>query len=122
MNQEYDINSDLELIRNFMDSPNIRKEYSEGRLYYCLLDLITEATSTVDAKDYFKKLKIKDRRLLKDWESLSILLRTQTNGGPQKLKFIDAQGFFRLVQIMPGENAHHFKNAFARIVNSHFQG
>lgn len=122
MNQEYDINCDLELIQNFMDSPNIRKEYSEGRVYYCLLDLITEATTTVDPKDYFKKLKIKDRRLMKDWDSLSILLRTQTKGGPQMLKFIDAQGFFRLVQIIPGETAHNIKNAFARIINSHFQG
>lgn len=117
MNEKYDMNQDIELIHSFLNAPHIRKEYSEGKLYYCLLDIIVCTTQSVDPKDYFKKLKLKDRRLLQEWDSLIKLLPTQTNGGIQHLKFIDAPAFFRIIQIIPGDAAHNIKNAIARITN-----
>lgn len=109
------IKASLETIQKFLDSPAIRRTKYRNNTYYCLNDIVLLATDSVNPKDYIKKLRHRDRVLSIEWPELIRILPGETEGGPQSMKFVDAFSFLRIIQCIPGIEAHEIKNAIAAI-------
>lgn len=109
------IKTSLDDIHKFLSAPSIRKTTYRNTTYYCLNDIILLATDSVNPKDYIKKLRNRDRVLSVEWADLIRILPGETDGGPQNMKFVDAQSFLRIVQCVPGFEAHKIKTAIATI-------
>lgn len=52
--------------------------------YFCIIDVISSLTDTVNPTDYIKKMKKRDEMLAKGWGQIVPTLSIQTAGGKQK--------------------------------------
>lgn len=109
------VKTGLNKIHKFLNSASIRKTVYRNNTYYCLNDIVLKATNSVNPKDYIKKLRHRDRVLSIEWPDLIKILPGDTDGGPQSMKFVDLLSFLRIIQCIPGIEAHELKFALAEI-------
>lgn len=83
--------------------------------YFCIIDVISSLTDTVNPTDYIKKMKKRDEMLAKGWGQIVPTLSIQTAGGKQKVNFANAEGIFRIIQSIPSPKAEPFKQWMAQV-------
>lgn len=83
--------------------------------YFCIIDVISSLTDTVNPTDYIKKMKKRDEMLAKGWGQIVTPLSIQTAGGKQKVNFANAEGIFRIIQSIPSPKAEPFKQWMAQV-------
>lgn len=83
--------------------------------YFCIIDVISSLTDTVNPTDYIKKMKKRDEMLAKGWGQIVTPLSIQTTGGKQKVNFANAEGIFRIIQSIPSPKAEPFKQWMAQV-------
>lgn len=55
--------------------------------YFCIIDVISALTDSVNPTDYIKKMKKRDETLSQGWGQIVTPLSIQTAGGKQKMNF-----------------------------------
>ena len=78
--------------------------------YFCIIDVISSLTDTVNPTDYIKKMKKRDEMLAKGWGQI-----VTPAGGKQKVNFANAEGIFRIIQSIPSPKAEPFKQWMAQV-------
>ena len=63
----------------------VRKTIYNNEWWFVVNDVVNVLTDTPDAKDYVRKMRIRDEELSKGWGQIVTPLSVETEGGPQKL-------------------------------------
>ncbi|MBR4772027.1 MAG: Bro-N domain-containing protein [Bacteroidales bacterium] len=108
--------TDIERIQSFEDK-KVRTVWieSEEKWYFVLEDVIEVLTESKDAKQYIKRMKLRDPELAKGWVQIVPLLSIKTEGGPQKMRCVNMEGMFRIIQSIPSKKAEPFKQWMASV-------
>lgn len=99
----------------------IRKTIHNNEWWFVINDVISALTDSVDAAQYFKKMKFRDPELkiLTDKGGVQFVpilkLEIETTGGKQNLNCWNTEGIFRLIQSIPSRKAEPFKRWLAKV-------
>ncbi len=93
----------------------IRRVFHENAWWFVIADIVTALTDTVDASDYIKKMRNRDKELGKGWELIVSALMVETTRGSQKLNCANTEGVFRIIQSIPSPKAEPFKRWLAKV-------
>ena len=94
---------------------NIRKTIYNNEWWFVVEDIVVLLTDTVNAKDYIKKLRKRDKELAKGWGQIVTPLSIDTTGGPQKINCANTEGIFRIIQSIPSPKAEPFKRWLSKV-------
>ena len=72
----------------------VRKTIYNNEWWFVVEDVVVLLTDTVNAKDYIKKLRKRDKELAKGWGQIVTPLSIDTTGGPQKINCANTEGIF----------------------------
>jgi len=99
------------------ESKKIRSVWNEGeqKWYFSVADVVEALTETVNVTDYIKKMRLRDKELLKGWGQIVTPLELLTFGGRQKVNCANAEGLFRIIQSIPSPKAEPFKRWLAKV-------
>jgi len=97
------------------NSQQIRRIFHENAWWFVVADIVTILADTVNATDYIKKMRSRDKELAKGWGQLVTPLLVDTVGGPQKLNCANTEGVFRIIQSIPSPKAEPFKRWLAQV-------
>ena len=108
--------SDIEKIQLFEDQ-KVRTIWieSEEKWYFSIKDVILVLADAKDPKDYLSKMRRREPELAKGWGQIVHPLVVHTPGGPQKEKFANLEGMFRIIQSIPSKKAEPFKRWLAQV-------
>lgn len=102
----------------------VRRKFNQAinELQFCILDVIAELSDSVDAKDYFKKLRKRDKELNSyiGTNCTYVDMRTAT-GAYRKVLAGTRECVLRLVQSIPSPKAEVFKQWLAQIGNERLE-
>jgi len=95
----------------------IRRIWHENRWYFSVVDVIKALTDSIDAKDYWYRLK------KRDYETSEIELSTfcrqlklkSSDGKFYKTDCADTKSMFRIIQSIPSRKAEPFKQWLAQV-------
>ena len=78
-----------ELLIKLFENNQIRVVWDEGKeeYFFCINDIVTALTGTVDSSNYLKQLRHRDAELSKGWLQIVTPLPVETTGGIQKMNF-----------------------------------
>lgn len=93
----------------------IRKTLHNDEWWFVVNDVIQALTDTPNAKDYIRKMRIRDEELSKGWGQIVTPLSIQTEGGIQQLNCANTEGIFRIIQSIPSPKAEPFKRWLAKV-------
>ena len=93
----------------------IRRTWFNDEWWFCVNDIVSILTDTVNVSDYVKKLRIRDEELNKGWGQIVTPLPIETSGGIQKLNCTSTKGAFRIIQSIPSRKAEPFKQWLAKV-------
>ena len=93
----------------------IRKTIHNNEWWFVINDIVEALTDTPNAKDYIRKMKIRDKELSKGWGQIVTPLPIETPGGKQKLNCSNTEGIFRIIQSIPSPKAEPFKRWLAKV-------
>ena len=93
----------------------IRKTIHQNEWWFVVNDVVEVLAETSDAKDYIRKMRIRDGELEKGWGQIVTPLSVETVGGKQKLNCANTEGIFRIIQSIPSPKAEPFKRWLARV-------
>jgi DNA-damage-inducible protein D len=93
----------------------IRRVFHEGAWWFVVVDIVTALVDTVNATDYIKKMRSRDKELSKGWGQIVTPLLVDTTGGAQKLNCATTEGVFRIIQSIPSPKAEPFKRWLAKV-------
>lgn len=83
--------------------------------FFCIVDVVSVLTDSVNPTDYIKKMKKRDTSLAQGWGQIVTPLSIPTAGGKQKVNFANSEGIFRIIQSIPSPKAEPFKQWIAQI-------
>jgi prophage antirepressor-like protein len=99
------------------ESKSIRRIWYNEEWYFSVVDVVGVLTDSIDAKDYWYKMKI--RVQLEDGLELSTIcrqLKLEASDGKQyKTDCANTQGLFRIIQSIPSPKAEPFKQWLAKV-------
>ncbi|MBK7055543.1 MAG: phage antirepressor protein [Leptospiraceae bacterium] len=99
------------------ESKSIRRIWFNEEWYFSVVDIVGVLTDSLDAKDYWYKMKI--RVQLEDGLELSTICRQlkleASDGKKYKTDCSNAQGLFRIIQSIPSPKAEPFKQWLAKV-------
>ena len=102
---------------SLFDVFEVRKiRYNEER-YFPINDIVFVLTESKNVIDYIKKLKIRDKELLKGWGQIVTPLWVETRWWRQKLNCINTKWALRILQSIPSPKAEPFKQWLASLWN-----
>ena len=93
----------------------VRKTIYHNEWWFVVNDVVEVLTGTLNAKDYIRKMRIRDKEISKGWGQIVTPLLTKTAGGKQKLNCANTEGIFRIIQSIPSPKAEPFKRWLARV-------
>ena len=99
----------------------IRKTLHNNEWWFVVNDIIEALTDSADAPQYFKRLKEKDKELVKLTYKGGVqfvpplMLDVKTSRGMQKAYCWHTEGIFRLIQSIPSPKAEPFKRWLAKV-------
>ncbi len=93
----------------------VRKIIFNNEWWFVVNDVIVALTDTPNAKDYIRKMRIRDTGLAEGWGQFVTPLAVETTGGNQKLNCASTEGLFRIIQSIPSPKAEPFKMWLARV-------
>ncbi|MEK7593021.1 MAG: Bro-N domain-containing protein [Patescibacteria group bacterium] len=99
----------------------IRKTFYQNEWWFVVNDVIEILVESRDPAQYFKRLKERDKKLLKLVDKGGVqfvpplMLDINTSGGVQKAYCWHTEGIFRLIQSIPSSKAEPFKRWLARV-------
>jgi prophage antirepressor-like protein len=103
----------------------IRKQFYNGEWYFVITDVVAALIDTKNATGYLKILRHRDPELAKLLSKkyvkgglqnvTPLALPFSTTGGKQRLKCLNTEGIFRLVQSIPSPKAEPFKRWLAKV-------
>lgn len=85
--------------------------------YFCIADVVSILTDSINPTDYIKKMKKRDPLLAEGWGQIVTLLSIETNGGPQMMNCASSEGVFRIIQSIPSSKAEPFKLWMAQVAS-----
>jgi DNA-damage-inducible protein D len=99
------------------ESKQIRSVWNEAdqKWYFVVEDVIAALTDSADAKQYVKRMKLRDPELAKGWVQIVPTLIVETTGGMQKMNCANVQGLLRIIQSIPSPKAEPFKRWLAKV-------
>ncbi|MBK9502319.1 MAG: hypothetical protein KBF99_03970 [Leptospiraceae bacterium] len=99
------------------ESKSIRRIWFNEEWYFSVVDIVGVLTDSLDAKDYWYKMK--NRVQLEDGLELSTICRQlkleASDGKKYKTDCSNAQGLFRIIQSIPSPKAEPFKQWLAKV-------
>ncbi len=99
------------------ESKSIRRIWFNEEWYFSVVDVVGVLTDSLDAKDYWYKMK--NRVQLEDGLELSTICRQlkleASDGKKYKTDCSNAQGLFRIIQSIPSPKAEPFKQWLAKV-------
>ena len=106
-----------ELLIKLFEDNQIRVIWDEGKedYFFCVNDIVTALTGTVDSSNYLKQLRHRDAELSKGWLQIVTPLPVDTAGGIQKMNFSTLEGIFRIIQSIPSKKAEPIKRWLAAV-------
>ena len=106
-----------ELLIKLFENNQIRMVWDEGKeeYFFCINDIVTALTGTVDSSNYLKQLRHRDAELSKGWLQIVTPLPVETTGGIQKMNFSTLEGIFRIIQSIPSKKAEPIKRWLAAV-------
>jgi len=93
----------------------VRKTIYNNEWWFAIEDVVVLLTDTVNAKDYIKKLRKRDKELAKGWGQIVTPLSIDTAGGSQKINCANTEGIFRIIQSIPSPKAEPFKRWLSKV-------
>lgn len=94
----------------------IRKIIHNNEWWFSVADVIEALTDTVDARDYIKKMRKRDKELNFYWGTNCPLLEmTAKDGKKRKITSANTEGIFRIIQSIPSSKAEPFKRWLAKV-------
>lgn len=93
----------------------VRKTIHKKEWWFVVEDVVYALTDTVNAKDYIKKFRNRDKELSKGWGQIVTPLSIDTSGGKQKINCANTEGIFRIIQSIPSPKAEPFKRWLAKV-------
>jgi len=99
------------------ESKKIRSVWNEQdeKWYFVIEDVVAVLTDSADAKQYLKRLRLRDNELAKGWVQFVPTLSIETQGGRQKMSCANTEGLLRIIQSIPSPKAEPFKRWLARV-------
>jgi len=96
-------------------SRKIRRTWHENEWWFVVNDVVTILTDTPNAKDYIRKMRMRDYELGQGWGQIVTPLSIETTGGKQKLNCANTESVFRIIQSIPSPKAEPFKRWLAKV-------
>jgi len=93
----------------------IRRTIYQKEWWFVINDVVESLIDTPNARDYIKKMRIRDEELNKGWGQFVTPLAIQTVGGKQLLNCANTEGIFRIIQSIPSSKAEPFKRWLAKV-------
>lgn len=99
----------------------IRRTLYNNEWWFVINDVVKSLTDSMDAAQYFKRLKQRDPELAKLTAKGGVqfvpplMLEVETEGGIQKMYCWNTEGVFRLIQSIPSPKAEPFKRWLAKV-------
>lgn len=100
---------------SLFDQKEIRKVWHDGQRYFVLEDVIFALTDSKDAKQYLKRMKLRDPELQKGWVQFVPTLAVSTVWWIQKMNCSNTEWLFRIIQSIPSPKAEPFKLWLAKV-------
>lgn len=99
------------------EDKSIRRVWNKDEWYFSVVDVIRALTDSVDSKDYWYKLKIREK------ESSAIELSTlcrqlklkSSDGKKYATDCTNTKNMFRIIQLIPSKRAEPFKQWLAKV-------
>lgn len=93
----------------------IRKVLVDNVWWFCIVDIVSVLTDSVQPSGYIKDMRRRDPELSKGWGQIATPLPVKTSGGVQRLNCASTEGVFRIIQSIPSKKAEPFKRWLARV-------
>ena len=84
------------------ESKKIRSAWNdaEQKWYFSVADVVEALTDTVNARDYIKKMRRRDRELNANWGTICPLVEmTAADGKRRKIQAANVEGLLRIIQV-----------------------
>jgi DNA-damage-inducible protein D len=108
-----DVNNALSIF----EGSKIRKVWNKEEWWFSVVDIVEALTDSVDAKDYWYRLKVREKEA--SGFELSTICRQlklkSTDGKIYKTDCTNTEGAFRIVQSIPSPKAEPFKLWLAKV-------
>jgi prophage antirepressor-like protein len=103
-------------VTNF-ENKKIRRVWQDNRWFFSVVDVVRALTESIDSKDYWYKLKVREQEA--SGIELSTFCRqlklTADDGKQRETDCADTEGIFRIIQSIPSKKAEPFKRWLARV-------
>ena len=102
----------------FITDSQIRKVWNstEEQWYFSIVDVVQYLTDSTDAKQYIKKMKMRDNELAVNWGTICTLLPIPASDGKKhRAQVANTEGLLRIIQSIPSKKAEPFKQWLAKV-------
>ena len=100
------------------ETKKVRTHWDEktDQWYFSVQDVVEALTTSVDIKQYIKKLRSRDPELFSNWGTICTLVEmTAADGKKRKIQAATTQGILRIIQSIPSPKAEPFKQWLAQV-------
>lgn len=88
----------------------------EQQWYFSVVDIVGALTDSVDAKQYIKKMKSRDKELGSSWGTICTLAKLPSSDGKNyRTTVANTKGILRIIQSIPSPKAEPFKQWLAQV-------
>ena len=88
----------------------------EEQWYFSVVDIVKALTDSVDAKQYIKKMKSRDKELGSSWGTICTLAKLPSSDGKNyRTTVANTKGILRIIQSIPSPKAEPFKQWLAQV-------
>lgn len=103
------------------ESRKIRRIRHNEEWFFVVEDVVRALIDSKDAKQYIKRMKLRDPELAKGWVQFVPTLPVMTPGGVQNMACANTEGLFRIIQTIPSPKAEPFKRWLAKVGHERVQ-
>jgi len=84
--------------------------------FFSIVDVVEILTDSADAKQYIKKMRMRDKELNSNWGTICTPLQMIGQDGKlRKIQSADTKGILRIIQSIPSKKAEPFKQWLAQV-------
>jgi len=111
---EKDINNEQNMA--LFESDPVRRTWHKDQWYFSVVDVVQVLTNSSNAKQYIKKMKLRDNELSVKWGTICTPLEVISKDGRKRAENMSSlQGIFRIIQSVPSSKAEPFKLWLAKV-------